>query len=303
MAVINSDTISALFTNFRVIYQDAFMAYEARVPYERYATVVPSNTLTESYNWFGTVPKMQEWTDTARFVGLSDFTYEITNKHYQAGIEVDRDTLADDRYNVIKPRVQQLAQEAARWPSELVLTTLVANGLAYDGQNFFDTDHGESGTSQVNTQTGTGTTLAQVRADFITARTAMMRITDDQGRPMGVMPDLVIIPPDLQDVFEQLVATNSPGGSTTLALTNTLSKAVDILVDPNLADTNNWFLLHTRGPIKPMIFQMREAPEFLSQDSMTDENAFNRRFFRYSVHMRGNSGFGPWQLAQRVTNT
>ena len=303
MAVVTADFLSGLFTNFRAIYNETFMAYEARVPYERYAMVIPSTTDTESYNWMGTVPKMQEWTDTARFAGLADYTYDLRNKDYQAGIEVDRNTIKDDKYQLVMPRIRQLAQEAARFPSELLISTLVANGLAYDGQNFFDTDHNESGSNQSNTNTGTGTTLAQVRADFITARTAMMRLTDDQGRPIGIVPDLVIVPPDLQDVFEQLVATNTPGGSTTLALTNTLNKAVDILVDPNLADTNNWFLLGTRGSFKPMVYQLREAPEFVAQDSPTDENSFNRRIYRYSVEMRAAAGFGLWQLAARVTNT
>ena len=61
MAVITSDFLAGLFTNFRVIWQDAFLAAAANNPYDRYCTVVPSGTDTESYNWLGTVPKMREW--------------------------------------------------------------------------------------------------------------------------------------------------------------------------------------------------------------------------------------------------
>jgi phage major head subunit gpT-like protein len=58
-----------------------------------------------------------------------------------------------------------------------------------------------------------------------------------------------------------------------------------------------WFLLCTNRPIKPIIYQERKAPTFVSKDREEDENVFNKREFVYGVDMRCNVGFGLPQLA------
>jgi len=305
MAVVTSDFLAGLFTNFRVIWEDAFLAASSAVDYERYCTIVPSETDTESYNWLGTVPKMSEWIDQRNLQGLVPSTYSLKNKHYEASIEVDRDTLEDDKYNLIRPRIQQLGQEAARYPAELAVTALVAGGstACYDGANFFSASHSEDGSgTQSNTNTGTGTTLAQVRADFISARTAMRRTKDGKARPMNLRPDLVIVPPDLEDVFEQLIHTNMIALSSGTQQSNVLLNAADIMVDSLLTDLNDWFLLCTRQPIKPLLFQWRKQPEFAAVNNPSDAEVFKTKKFAYGVDMRCSAGYGLWQMAQRITN-
>lgn len=58
-----------------------------------------------------------------------------------------------------------------------------------------------------------------------------------------------------------------------------------------------WFLMSTRRAIRPIIYQLRKAPEFVSRDQPTDSNVFDRGEFLYGVDMRANVGFGLPQLA------
>lgn len=58
-----------------------------------------------------------------------------------------------------------------------------------------------------------------------------------------------------------------------------------------------WFLLDATRAIKPIIFQMRRKPEFISLDKIDDENVFMNKKFLYGVDYRGNAGYGLWQLA------
>ncbi len=58
-----------------------------------------------------------------------------------------------------------------------------------------------------------------------------------------------------------------------------------------------WFLLCTKRPIKPILFQSRKKPEFVSRDKLTDDNVFNERVFNYGVDARYNVGYGFWQMA------
>jgi phage major head subunit gpT-like protein len=68
------------------------------------------------------------------------------------------------------------------------------------------------------------------------------------------------------------------------------------------ANTDNgagtpWFLLCTKRVLKPMIFQSRKKPQFVSKDKTTDDNVFFQKEFIYGVDGRWNAGFGLWQLA------
>lgn len=63
-----------------------------------------------------------------------------------------------------------------------------------------------------------------------------------------------------------------------------------------------WFLLDTRKPLRPFIFQDRMGPEFASLDDLTSESVFMRNEFLFGVHRRCVAGFGLWQLAYASKN-
>lgn len=58
-----------------------------------------------------------------------------------------------------------------------------------------------------------------------------------------------------------------------------------------------WFLLDTRRPLKPLIYQRRKRYNLMSMVSPDDESVFMRKEFRYGVDGSGNVGFGFWQQA------
>lgn len=58
-----------------------------------------------------------------------------------------------------------------------------------------------------------------------------------------------------------------------------------------------WYLLDTRRPLKPLIWQPRQKPQFVALDDMKAENAFMRKEFLYGVDARGESGYAFWQQA------
>jgi len=60
---------------------------------------------------------------------------------------------------------------------------------------------------------------------------------------------------------------------------------------------NAWFLLDTRRPLKPVIFQERKKAKFVAMDKETDQNVFMKKEYLYGVDSRCNVGFGFWQMA------
>lgn len=57
-----------------------------------------------------------------------------------------------------------------------------------------------------------------------------------------------------------------------------------------------WYLFDVSRAIKPLIFQSRRAPEFISKDRPDDDNVFMKKKFLYGADRRDNAGFGLWQL-------
>jgi phage major head subunit gpT-like protein len=275
-----------------------FEAYEAAPgDWEQVATVVPSEHDTEKYAWLGSVPKMREFKDERVPAGLLEHDYSIKNKTWEASVAVDRTALEDDEYGQIKLRVMSLAEEAKRHQDELVFG-LIKDGfttLCYDGQYFFDTDHSEGDSG---TQSNKGTTALSA-SSLQTAITAMSKFKDDKGKVMGVIPDTLVVPPDLKwtamELLQSVYAPDTASGKTEMRR-NVLAGALDLIASPYLTDTNDWLLLCTRRIVKPVIFQSRVPIEFSALEA-NSENGFMRDQYVYGVRARYNVGYGLWQLA------
>lgn len=60
-----------------------------------------------------------------------------------------------------------------------------------------------------------------------------------------------------------------------------------------------FYLIDNRRLLKPVIWQLRKAPEFVSRMALDSDNVFYNREFEFGIDARGNAGFGLWQCAAR----
>ena len=75
---------------------------------------------------------------------------------------------------------------------------------------------------------------------------------------------------------------------------------MDLLVVPRLASIPGvWFAMDTTRPIKPMLFQLREAPTFDYLMKSDDPNVFMKDEYIAGVKARGAAGYGPWWLISK----
>ncbi len=286
--VINPQTLRGIHVGFNTLFNKEFQAQKPI--YEQIATVTPSTTDTETYAWLGDIPGMREWVGDRMIQNLSASDYSIKNKDFELTMGVPRNAIEDDKIGVYNPSVQMLGQSAAMHPDKLVFS-LLGNGFTekcYDGQPFFSANH-KAGKNSVSNKGTAKLTMAS----YIAARTAIMSMTNSKGEPLGLIPDVLTVPPALEaDAREILIADQINGTK------NTMAGTAKPLVAPRLAGHDTaWFLLCTNMPIKPLIYQKRTAAKFISLTAETDENVFMKKVFLYGVDYRGNAGYGLWQLA------
>ena len=111
MSLVTSDFLAGLMTNYRAIFKQSLDEAFAEKPlYQEIATKFQSSSDKESYGWLGSNPQMSEWKDKRVLNAPKPYDYSLTNKHYEGTIAINRDTYDDDKYGLIPPRIQGLAE-------------------------------------------------------------------------------------------------------------------------------------------------------------------------------------------------
>lgn len=295
--IINQTSLSNLYTALNTIFNAAFEGAETF--YDRVAMVVPSNTRTNDYKFMLQFPMLAEWIGDRQIKSLAAAHFEITNKDYEATVEVDRNDIEDDQLGVYNPIVAELGRAARQHPDMLIAALLAAgfSTACYDGQFFIDDDHPVGSSTQSNDGGGGGTAwylldttraikpfifqrrtnaqlIQQIRPDdeqvfmrkkyrygvdyrgavgyglwqlcygskdtlnstnYAAARAAMMRFTNDEGVPLGIRPNLLVVPPSLESTGREILQAQLLGVTGEGTKTNVWQGTADLLVVPWLS--------------------------------------------------------------------
>jgi phage major head subunit gpT-like protein len=283
---------------------------------------LPSGNDSEVYPWLGNLPCVREWLGPRQAGDLSGGDFTIKNKLWESTLAIKRTELDDNKLGGVKLRIRGMASEMAAHPEKLVmqflmgaLSSAAAPYLCHDGQAFFDTDHPASvdpdpmyPTAAVQSNIET---LALTSANLWTLIESMMMFRDTKNRPMGIVPNVLLVEPCLAETaiklcksaFHADAAVANVGQSmNALKEFNIKPIVVPALYSTTTAANANWILLQTDHPsgVKPVIYQSRDGVEFSSQEK-DSESGFDLDEYRYGTRSRGNVGAGLWFLAYGST--
>lgn len=304
--LVNRESIGAAFIGIKTLFNNAFAA--APTIWNKIAMKVPSTTGQNDYAWLSNFPKMRRWIGDKNVKSLEAASYAVKNEDFEATVEVDRNDIEDDQLGIYSPQAQMAGQSAAQLPDELVME-VVNGGFAkkcYDGQYFFDTDHPvkqADGTvasvSNLGNKVLSAASQAAAAASYGAARTAMRKFKDDEGRPLNITPNVLLVPPALEDVANALMnADRLDDGKV-----NPYKGTAEVVCDARLLSDTAWYLLDTTKPVKPFVYQERKAPVFVNQVDMSSDDVFNRKKYKFGAEARAAAGYGFWQTAYASTGT
>jgi len=301
--LVNSQTLAAVRTGFRAIFKDALGKYqEDMATWKKIATVFDSTTEKETYNWLGAVPSMSEWKDQRQLHGLRNFDYTLTNKDWEATVEVERNAIRDDKLGMVTPRIRSLARAYLRFIFEKVFSQLDdgATLLAYDGTAMFaDTRTIGASANIDNLLSGAYSgSSAEIRAAISAAMVAMAAYQDDWGKPMNLVPDTIVCSPSMYVAIREALKADVAGQQRTESefIKNIISSP---WIDSDVLD---WYLLCTTEEVKPIIFQNRQNAEFNQVDNPNDSHVFLHKTFLYGVDCRFQVGYGDPRTAIKIVD-
>lgn len=277
---------------------------------------------TETYRWLGAAPSLREWRGYRLYQALARYTMTITNYKYEASLRFDLDDLRRTvkSGNQIPTVLAEMAAKAARHPEQL-LTTLITDGdtttsgLAYDGQQFFDTDHNESGSNQTNDLTATEIPAADVATATAPTATEWANILlQTIGYMYGWVDDkLDPINGDARNFLVMVGTTSLYAGLVQAIGLNSLASGADnplramqginivpVLNPRRSAATSEFNIFRTDGNVRPFIHQV-EVPLMTQMIGAGSETEFEEDAHKFGVKVVEGAGYGYWQHAAEVT--
>ena len=220
---------------------------------------------------------------------------DIRNYEFAMGTQVERRLGDDDQYNQISRRASNMS-DSFNVTVETDAANVFINGFTDSGTNrmgastkgadgvaLLSAAHPYSPANTNNTQANEGT-LALTIDNLDTTRQAMRSFVDDSGLMLGVNPDMLLVPPELERTATQLVSERAvyEPGSAQYDL-NIFSGRFRPVVWDRLTDSNAWFLIDSTLMKQHLIWQWRIRPEFAQADDFDGLTAKYRGYMRYGI--------------------
>ena len=300
------------------MYYEALAAQPGIAWLEAVSNYFTSDQASETYPWLGMPPALREWIGGRQAKGFTTNSVTITNKDYEATIEILLKDLRRDKTGQLQARIAEFAQRGQAHFASLISTLIAAGetGVCYDGQYFFDTDHseGDSGTLDNDIQTDIsalptethGVVTAPSKEEMLQAITKSISqfftFKDDKGEPINETAQSfhVMVPVGLMAATSAALSKTNAVGPGIFSVDGF---NISMSVNPRLTSagwTDKFATFRTDGSIKALIRQEEVEPKLEMKDE-NSEYAFDNKAIQIGIDTSRNVGYGRWQSA--VLNT
>lgn len=282
------------------VEQQQALAAESKLPL--LFNVIPSGKAEEHFLGAGGLADYNEYKGAIEYDDFDQlYKTTLTHKEYVKGFKVERKLVDDDQYGLITPRPRQLAIAAMRTKEKHAASVFnnafSSSYVGGDAVALCSDSHPLAPTHSADVQDNAGSTALSYTSVNAT-RELMRAYTDDRGELMPVMPDTLLVPPELEEAAYAIVKTiQKPDGADYHAnfVGGWLNKVV---VWDYLTDANNWFLIDSRLAKIHALWIDRVDLEFAMDP--TSDFSLEARFRGYMRYSYGWSDY-RWVYGHTVT--
>jgi hypothetical protein len=233
--------------------------------------------------------------ENAGIVSHADFeqgykkTY--THKEYPMILRIKRKLYEDSKYPQIFRMALRLG-DSARVRQEKHAASVINNAFSdtyagADAVGLCSLVHPANPNNAGSTQANEGT-LALTAANVATVREAMMAFEDDKGNVAAVTPDLLLVPPELEDEALIIAGSKFDPGTGNNAI-NPQSDRFRVLTWHYLTDSNAWFMIDS-NLMKMSLDWWNRVP--LQITPYVQDNTIDLAWIAY---MRYSFGWSDWR--------
>lgn len=263
-----------------------------------------SDTEEEILSWLLQLPTVREWVGNRVVHSAALEAYRLTNKDYELTVGIKRTKFEDDKYGNFGTIFEDMGKQFAKFPDRQIaplLGTYSTQAKCFDTKAFFATDHPVNGLdASKSTYSNLKTSKALTYANYVEQRAAFRVQKGPNGEVMGLEPDTLIVPPELEETAKSIVGANyviQVFGSNTAAGSrdNPMMGTANVVVVPELSayslGTTTWYLAQCGGAIRPFVYQKRQETRFIQRTAPDSDPAFLKNEYQYGGDTRGAFGY------------
>lgn len=249
--------------------------------------VLPSNQEREVH---GSIGELGVWSAKVENVAAAEnvinqqFSKQFVHQAYATQLPVSRELIADSKFQLITRLGDQFGQ-SARQTMETHAAAVFndaftgATYLAEDGLSICNAAHlnAQGGNSQTNSGTQT---LGD--SGLSTGRAAHRALTSYEGHILGIVPDILLVPNELEATAWGLA--NSQASLASNALYDNFHKSTNlqVVVWDFLTDANAWFTISSQLAAENLLWFQREPLEFFGDGDLFRGTRKLGGYMRYS---------------------
>lgn len=281
---------------------------------EQISRFFESNQESEKYAWLDQVPMMREWLGGRLAESLSENSTTVTNKLFEATLELDSNWLnkaALQGNKQFEIRIKDLVHRCNTHNARLLTDLLIVNGNCYDGRPFFDATHPidpntsyypgtQSNLLQRDVLNTTLPTVTEFQDCLMDGISQIMGFLDNKGQPWNEEATrfIVMVPVSMMKPAGTALGTNVVAGSdnSVQASCNIAGLEINLAINPRLTWTDKFAVFRADGSISPLIRQ-EETPVQFDMIGPGSEHEFQLGRQLFGVSQLCNVGYGYWQSA------
>lgn len=257
-------------------------------------TVKDSDRETEIYSELTPLGKLSVFTDAITYLDMAQ-GYDVTATHieYAGGIQIKRKLYDDDQFGMIKEFLAGLGTSAFKTQEDDAAGILT--GAFAVPTTFFSHTEAVALCSNSHTTTKDGVSVSTGFDNLVTtalspttlsaARLQFKGFKDAAGWKLGLIPNRLIVPDDLEDKANEIVKSSL----VPYEISNTKNMNEDrfqVYVHPRLSDSNDWFVTNTELQKQNLLWFWRIRFEDARMESFDNITAKARCYLRYSFLRR-----------------
>lgn len=199
--------------------------------------------------------------------GISELKLDFDNEKYGELVEITWETIKFDRYNAVIKAAQEVGENAKLKLAELYADALYdAGNTGYDGSGVYTTAHGNAASNVLNT------------ANLETAITTMREFTDDESRPIVVIPKWLVVCEDLRIPALKLIKSIQEPGTIENDYNVLKDEGLKVISCPFWTATDTvWVLVGTKaGAQRGWQYQEVLPIEIYTRRGQSTEEGFRR---------------------------
>lgn len=210
---------------------------------------------------------------------------------------ISYNAVADDQTGVLERRVKNAVMNFDKHVNKLVFDAINSGGsigsygATYDGLALFSASHADKGAAYSTAQSNVNT-LSLTVANFDTVYASASLYKDDQGEEIGVVPNLMIVPPAQKYNAAQVAANERVAGTANNDI-NPYNGEISYIVVPWM-DSTSWYLVSANEDSKPLMVVMRERPNL--QSAWFDPAKPDGGHYYFKYFARYQVAYGDWRL-------